>query len=602
MIKIGGNLNLAHNQLERLPQNFGTIKIGGNLNLAHNQLETLPQNFGMIKIGGNLNLAHNQLETLPESFNILIKGGLNLAHNKLNKFPEVFVNIAVNDLNLAENNLVELPFNFIGIKVKGNLNLSNNLLKILPENFGKIHIGGDLNLSNNLLKILPENFEKIHIGGDLNLSNNLLKILPENFGEIHIGGDLNLSYNLLKILPNKFNYVRNKILLNNNYIISPTPHNCQNSTRQKNYCRLDNQTILSLYEENKTCSQCNKMTWCKKCAICKKENIWYCSKDCEIKDWSKPNLSDSHRKTCNNIINTTFIFVCHGILWHIKKTIENLNNISIIETASIGTKSWDVFVNPIIDIYTNNNSLFKDDDKTLIITDSGKKITKENKKITEENVYQLSLSNRLNEQNLNYNNVYLRFKDPDWQKDMKIHCFKKHENRHIEINHNYMYNTYNNTEVNSVDVINNIVKCERENENNRGHITFIFIVCREFPFSGMRQSKTQKNKNRLIRANSLKRQNITDIATKDSEEEENAREKQREINAKEKQEEEILENQKAVNAESIFNKIKKNREKQREKQREIKAKEKQDEKILKNQKAVNMELINNNTNRKKAIK
>ena len=445
------------------------------------------------------------------------------------------------NLNLSNNKLQTLPPEFCNIIIGGDLNLSHNELQTLPEDFCSIKVGGNLNLAYNQLKTLPVYFENIKIGGNLNLEHNLLKILPENFSKISVGGELNLSYNLLKILPENFDNVNKNILLFNNYIISKPPYNCENNTGPKNYCHLDNQTIESLYEENKTCSQCNYRKKCKKCAICKKENIWYCSNECEIEAWA------NHSIVCNNIMNTTFIIVAHGVLWVTRKRIKNFNNISIITTSSIGTKAYSTFVDPIIDIYTNNKSLFNDDDKTLMISNSGKKITDD---IFEG--HNFTIKNRINEQNQLFNNIYLTFIDADWQEHMKIHCFKKHENQHIEIDHNYMYDIYNGKQLNSVQLINNIVKWERDNENNRGHITFIFISCRDFPFEENTDlNKTQRKKNKLMRSNSHKTQNYTNIATEGSEEE-NARKEQREIKAKEKQDKEILENQRADNMERIL--------------------------------------------------
>ena len=582
-IKIGGDLNLQWNFLETLPDSFINISVRGDLGLAHNKLETLPEGFGNIKIGGSLILSYNLLKELPYFTNIQVGNSLYLQNNQIEQLPRIF-NININN----EHNLPLFLFN--EINVSGNLYLQNNKLKTLPESFGNIKIHGDLNLSHNELKHLPrintftvdgefnlsmnrlnkmpEYFEEFHVGDlnlaennlmelpynfvniqvtrNLNLSNNLLKILPPNFGEIHVGGDLNLSYNLLKILPTNFEHVGNKILLNNNYIISSPPHNCERRMIQKNYCHLDNQTIEGLYnKENKKCSECQEIKNCKKCAICKDKYVWYCSKECEIKDWCNPRLL-AHRKICNNIINTTFIISAHGELKHYEKPIENMENMSIITLSLIGTPSYFSLDPPLINIYTNNNSLFNNDDKTLTLTESGKKIS--------EDYLDIKLINRLDYKNKHFNNISLQFYDTynkDLAKLIRIHCFKKHENQHIEISDNYLYDYFNHKQFNSVDVINHIVENERNFKNNRGHITFIVGACRGFPET---LNQNIDDEIQLMRAKSLITEKNThnvlesdDTIIRDTE-----KEKQRESNAQEKHSKEKLEKKIASNGEEQF--------------------------------------------------
>ena len=601
-IKVGGHLNLSHNQLITLPESFRQIKVGGHLNLSHNQLITLPESFGNILVHGDLNLSVNQLTTLPESFgNMSVHGDLNLSVNQLTTLPN-FVNIKIGrHLFLQYNKLEQLPdiFNINihddlnnishSIKVNGGLFLNDNKLKTLPESFGNMIVQGDLNLSHNQLKQLPDinymyiegkfnlfknqlyefptNFSNIYVKdlnlgennlmelpdnfgefecvGDLNLSHNLLKVLPSNFGEIHVGGDLNLSYNLLKILPTNFEHVGKKILLNNNYIISSSPINCVRKPTQKNYCHLDNQTIegSESYEENKKCSNCLQITKCKKCAICKNE--WYCSEDCEKEEWHKLH-GYSHRSRCNNIINTTFIISAHGVMEHSDTPIAYTYNLSIITLSLLGNWTYFYLNEPLSDIYTNNNSLFNDNDKTLTLTDSGNNFNK-----TYKGWFKVNLMNRLNNENKNFNNISLHFDDDREfvKKQIRNHCFRKYENKeNIEKIDDYLYNRYNNKIVNSVDLINHIVDNERTNNYNMGHITFIFIACRGLP-------KFKDEENKIMRANSLTTQMNTnnaldseDIVNKDILAEKHEKEK-----AEKKQKKEELENTFASQSENQFN-------------------------------------------------
>ena len=608
-IKIGGSLNLCNNRLDTLPESFGNISVQGELNLSHNQLSILPESFGKMSVHGNLNLSHNQLSILPESFGkTSVPGDLNLSHNQLSILPN-FENIKIGGSLFLQNNKLEqlpdifninipddynMPFTH-NINVTGHLRLHCNKLKTLPESFGNIHITGDLtlsynqlrqlpiisiiniegkfdlfknqlyevptnfsniyvndlNLGENNLRELPDNFGDFECVGDLNLSHNLLKVLPSNFGEIHVGGDLNLSYNLLKILPTNFENVGKKILLNNNYIISTQPpDNCVRKLKKKNYCHLEEQTIegLESYEENKKCSNCKEEErTCKKCAICKNEDVWYCSEECEKNEWCGFNWV-SHRNNCNNIINTTFIISAHGVMEHSDTPIEDKDNMSIITLSLLGESTYFEVDKPLIDIYTNNNSLFNDNDKTLTLTENGKEFYETCKYLD------VNLMNRLNENNEYFNNISLQFYDerPNIAKLIRIHCFKKHENGHIEIIDNYLHATYNRTKTNSVDVINQIVENERRYNNNRGHITFIFIACRGLPKIQNRNIEAEnalmRVKSSLTTNNTIEAHNSEDTVTYDTLAEENEKEK-----AKDKQKKEELENTFASQLENQFN-------------------------------------------------
>ena len=541
---ITGNLTFEDITIETLPDLFCDIIIGGNLNLSHNQLETLPKKFGNMSVRGDLNLSHNQLTTLPKSFgNISVYGDLFLNHNKLKTLSKNFENIYITgDLNLSHNQLKQLP-NINKIYIEGKFNLFKNQLYEFPNNFNNIYVN-DLNLGENNLRELLENFgnvRKFICEGDLNLSYNLLKVLPQNFGEIHVDGDLNLSYNLLKILPTDFKNVGKKILLNNNYIISAQPpDNCVRKKIQKNYCHLDNQTIEGL-ESYKECSNCKQIKTCKKCAICKNE--WYCSENCEKKEWFQ-NQGNSHRHMCNNIINTTFIISAHGEMKYSETPIKDTNNMSIITLSLLGKNSNFLLSEPLIDIYTNNNSLFNNNDKTLTHTEHGGTFYNDYK-----NSLEVNLMNRLNEENKKFNNISLHFIDkrPNIAEKIRIHCFKKRENKNIEIIDNYLYDVYNNKIADSVDIINDIVNNERQFNNNRGHITFIFIACRGL--------SNVENENKIMRVNSVKtKMNTYNVLN--SQETVNLdilAEKEGKNKAEDKQKEEELENKFASQSENQFN-------------------------------------------------
>ena len=510
-IKVGGNLHLDNNNLTTLPGNFGNIRLSGDLNLSYNRLKILPKIFYNIKVGGNLYLDNNNLTTLPENFyNIKVGGNLHLDNNNLTTLPELPVNFEnirfSGDLNLSHNLLTTLPISFKNIEIIGSLFLENNQLKKLHDNLN-INVNGDLNLSHNLLKILPEN---IVVGRDFNLSQNLRKILPKSFENIVVGGNLNLSYNLLKILPKNIININNKILLNNNYIISPPPYNCE-ITKQthKNFCNLKNQTIEHSFEI-KECSICQIMKICKKCAICK--IVWYCSEKCEISAWAE------HSIICNNIINTTFCIVAHGIMVENSVNIINDNNINIITLSTIGKATQARLIDPIIDIYKKNKTLYNNNDTLLHkLTDAGRKFQKFCK--TGDNLeYDCKIQNRKGGEH--FNNQILEFYDDNYdtivheyiESRLKINCFKKYENGKLEIDNKYLFDRFNpelRSEINSGDLINQIINLER-GKNNRGHITFIIAACRKF------NSWTSNEEKELMKVNSRETDLKRDLSRADS--------------------------------------------------------------------------------------
>jgi hypothetical protein len=520
---ITGDLNLSYNELQTLPENFCSIKVGGDLNLSYNELQTLPENFHHIEIGGNLNLSNNLLEILPNSFGYInIQGTLNLMHNNIKTLPESFSNIKLNNttndavehnLLLDFNQLESLPESFGSIKVDGNMSLSNNLLKTLPEDFGSIKVDGNMSLSNNLLKTLPEGFGNIEVGGNLYLDNNLLKILSKDFENITVGGNLYLDNNLLKTLPEdrensqpgrtlvnlfndnvireRFKWVKGKLFLTKNYI-KIMPKIC----KKKERCELDNH-INTRDDKNIKCNVCGtikKIEECVQCAICKV--VWYCSEKCEISSWT------NHSIVCNNVINTTFIVVAHGVLENKKPTIINNKNMNIITLNDIGTTLYfDDMHELLIQMYTDKYSLFENNDKDIIKTDSGKDFERKFKRRNPDKYNHINLLNRSEEQIENLNNLYLEFSDerPEIAQDIKITCIKKHENNKLEINDKYSYNLFNKKNIYLDDMINKIVEIERNINNNRGHITFILNVCR-----GFIKKKGKEYVNKLMRQNSNK--------------------------------------------------------------------------------------------------
>jgi hypothetical protein len=385
-------------------------------------------------------------------------------------------------LKLSNNELESLPNNFYLINIGGSLDLNNNQLESLPNNFHQINIGGSLFLYNNQLKSLPNNFHQINIGESLYLQNNHLTRLPENFEKIKCQ-DLYLNDNLLKTLPISFTQVSGHLILTNNYIL---PSILEQLISNKRY-DINHQNVYY----NK-CSYCKKSNSCKKCAICK--DVWYCSETCEIEAWT------NHSIVCNNIINTTFFIVAHGVLIGGDTNITNDTNMNIITLNDIEKYPSFHFVDNIIEIYKGDKTLYENNDTSLHkLTEAGKKFYDycSNQKIWALQEYEVTCHIRNRSGSNEFNNQLLIFSDDSTfeASKIKINCFKKHENGKLEINNNY--NSKWGEEINSDVLINEIIDLERNTNNNKGHITFIILACRGFSEDIM--SEEQKE---LVRAKS----------------------------------------------------------------------------------------------------
>lgn len=57
---------LSHNQLEKLPDDFGRLKHLSELDLSQNKLETLPIGMSQVPNLKRLNLDHNQMKIVPD--------------------------------------------------------------------------------------------------------------------------------------------------------------------------------------------------------------------------------------------------------------------------------------------------------------------------------------------------------------------------------------------------------------------------------------------------------------------------------------------------------------------------------------------------------
>ncbi len=178
------DLNLSNNQLEKLPEDFGThlthLNLKGNLfekfpssllaleklvhlNLNFNQLEELPQNWGNLTDHlEELKISHNYIRNISSLGQLAKLTHLHSNDNRISEFPEDLLNLSLHTVSLRENQIKSLPEMFGDYSLVSTLrhfDCRYNELVEIPNSWGMLSAISELHLSHNLLQRLPERFE-----------------------------------------------------------------------------------------------------------------------------------------------------------------------------------------------------------------------------------------------------------------------------------------------------------------------------------------------------------------------------------------------------------------------------------------------------------
>lgn len=121
-------LDLAHNQLAALPDDWSATPFLRHLYLSNNQLAQLPSTLGSCSWLKTLQLARNKLSSTPNYFTDLQRlEELDLSGNAFSRFPSLPVSLR--KLNLAQNQLTHIPAAFFQTASLRYLELSHNPLR-----------------------------------------------------------------------------------------------------------------------------------------------------------------------------------------------------------------------------------------------------------------------------------------------------------------------------------------------------------------------------------------------------------------------------------------------------------------------------------------
>jgi Leucine-rich repeat (LRR) protein len=161
-------LNMARNQLNRLPYHLIYMTTIRSLILSHNPIFHIHEEYmamlAQSLIGlQELNLNFTKLKTLPKA---------------ITKFPSLRI------LRVRNNNIMELPMSIERLVNLEVLDARNNKINALPKGFSKLKSLRVLGLGKNALSVLPDDFFQMGSLEVLDLSENELSQVPDKISEL----------------------------------------------------------------------------------------------------------------------------------------------------------------------------------------------------------------------------------------------------------------------------------------------------------------------------------------------------------------------------------------------------------------------------------
>lgn len=136
-------LNLAHNKLSLLPEDFGTTKDSTQkkesqmryMDLSYNSIQTLPDNVPKYcKSLEVLNLSHNNLKKLPEKFELKQLQRLFVSFNELKELPKTIGSCSkLAKIRIISNQIRELPESMLNLWNNKEMGYTGVLEEFMPD-------------------------------------------------------------------------------------------------------------------------------------------------------------------------------------------------------------------------------------------------------------------------------------------------------------------------------------------------------------------------------------------------------------------------------------------------------------------------------------
>lgn len=202
-------LNLSHNQIEEMPDEFPETLMFSQLNLSYNRLSALPVGIMNSRALEKFIVRNNKLKALPE-FQFPQIRDFDVSFNQLESIPNCFANSSfIFTLNVSFNKLTDLPLSLTSARRLLEFQANGNLFTRIPKCLLSFACVKNVSLSGNKLTSLPDAFGSFFFMKSLDLSNNHFKAVPSALGACMGLKTLSLSRNLIESIPDDFKFPSN---------------------------------------------------------------------------------------------------------------------------------------------------------------------------------------------------------------------------------------------------------------------------------------------------------------------------------------------------------------------------------------------------------
>lgn len=175
------NLDLANNDLKRIPASIRKLKSLAFLDISKNEIRRIPCFIKRMDSLQELTMNYNQLKKLSK------RDIRKLKHLK--------------SIHIGANGLTSIPENIGEIEELETLNLGKNFLSDLPASFAKLDKLQHLIFYQNNFKQIPEEVFQLNSLTEIDFYHNQIEHIPEALGSMKNLKQIFLSYNKIEKIP-----------------------------------------------------------------------------------------------------------------------------------------------------------------------------------------------------------------------------------------------------------------------------------------------------------------------------------------------------------------------------------------------------------------
>ncbi|AZA14725.1 leucine-rich repeat protein [Corynebacterium choanae] len=204
-----GDGAFTYNQLQHIPNHWGTITHIGAAAFEGNHLQSLPQSWeGVVDLGESA-FAANKLTAIPASFGVLTTlPAWVFSGNQLQAIAGDFGNVTqIGAGAFSHNQLQRLPRNWGSIKTLADGAFADNALETLAPAWDGVTSIGQSAFAGNALRALPQQWGQVRSLGAGAFADNALQTLPSHWGELQEIPAEAFARNTITALPATFGAV-----------------------------------------------------------------------------------------------------------------------------------------------------------------------------------------------------------------------------------------------------------------------------------------------------------------------------------------------------------------------------------------------------------